>query len=110
MADITYQLQEGRYGEDWQDVRQFPRDQSDLAAWIALAENMDSFEGKYEHRIIDNQGVVVWQVKSPYEPIRINIYGNPYEWMERLRKTYGIDAELWAKACQAFLEKVKTNG
>lgn len=106
-ANLTYVLQEGRGGEDWQDVDDYPRDASDLEAWIKIAKSQDTHGGTYQYRIVDSNGVPVWHQLSPYEGIRVQIYDpEPDRWLERIREDYGIDKALFAKACQSWLDKI----
>jgi hypothetical protein len=104
----TYQLQEGRYGENWQNVDDFPRDPGNLDAWIAIGKNMDCHGGKYQYRIVDEQGNAVWQRQEPYEGVSINVFAaNPAEWLEDIRRDYGVASDVWRAACDRWLAEVQ---
>lgn len=100
---VTYRLQEGRFGENWTDVDDYPRDASDLAAWVQIARNCETFDGKYELRIIDDASVEVWHLVEPYEGASINLFDPPAQWLEAIRQDYGIEADLFLRACRAWI-------
>ncbi len=103
---ITYKLQSGRYGEDWEIVDDYPRDASDLQAWIVIAGRQETHGGKYEYRVVDSNDNPVWHQKSAYEGVRVNIYDpDPANWLNDIRADYGIESALFANACREWLEK-----
>lgn len=102
---MNYRLQEGRYGDNWQDHPEYPRDASDLAAWIQIGNNQDDHDGRYHYRIVDEQGDIVWTKIPPYERLKINVVGDSANWMDSLRENYAISKEQFAAACRAWLVK-----
>lgn len=107
MSDtMKYQLQSGKYGGDWQDEDDdYPRDQSDLRAWIEIAEDADSFDGKYQYRIVDQKGTVVWRQYTPREGVPINQSQPPSKWLRNIQRDYGIPDDLFAQACREWLKQ-----
>lgn len=103
MADKTYQLQTGRYGENWMDEDSYPRDQSDLAAWIELGRDCDGLGGKYHYRIIDEDGNVMWTMTPPYEGVSINLAGDANLWLDSIRNDYGLDETTFYRACLRWI-------
>ena len=101
---MKYRLQEGRYAENWQDVDDYPRDASNLEAWIDIGENQETHEGRYHFRIVDENDAVVWTKTPPYgEGVHINLADASHGWLEEIRRDYLIPVELFKAACEAWL-------
>jgi len=103
---MNYTLQIGRYGQEWDDMPvalDSWDDPRDLTAWIRKGRAQDDFGGLYQFRIIDEAGQVVWHLVAPFEGVRVNQAGDGAQWLEEIRQDYGIDADVWTAACQAWL-------
>lgn len=101
---MKYQLQMGRGGEDWRDVDDYPRDQTDLAAWIEIGNGSETHGGKYHYRIVDENGQTVWTAVPPYDSPHLNLAEPGRAWLDGIRQGYGLSADQFKTACRDWLE------
>jgi hypothetical protein len=102
---MKYRLQLGKWGIDWIDE---PVSEDDtLEELVSRANQMDLYEGKYQVRILNNNGEVVCHFVMPQDPRRIDLLSaEPFAWLEEIRLSYGIPGELFERACRNWLAQL----
>lgn len=99
-----YHLETGKYSKRWTLVDDEDETFDSLAEAIEDAEDSETFGEKYEYRVVDAAGTVLWHQVNPHEGVRVNVYDpDPGVWLEKIRADYGINSALWAKACSAWI-------
>lgn len=98
-----YRIEYSRRGSAWENLNrhEIPEDTNNLDQWIAVADDLESHEGKYSYRIIDTDSNVVWTaINAEYAP-NINLL-DP-DWLAEIQSVYGFYDVDFAAACRHWL-------
>lgn len=100
-----YFVQIGKYGINWEPVEEEEEEVSlVLQDYIDIATSLELHDGRYHARVIDDKGKVYVEIAEPYSGVRVNIL-KPN--LDAIRADYSIDEEVFAEACQRWLEAYK---
>lgn len=107
-----YYIEEGRYGQDWQRLDTAwsdPISFYDLDTNINEARQAEHHGGKYDHRVIDDEGRIYAQFTQPYEGVRVDVLSDAY--LDAIQSDYGIDEISFRRAVERWLrEHRETDG
>lgn len=105
---MKYVLQIGRGGQDWELVKT-DLDPEDREGFIAEAFQVELYDGKYNARVIDEQGLVLCEISKPYEGVRVDIRSLSGEQLEKIRLDYGIPTVVFHAMAKAWVDKFEQN-
>lgn len=103
MARQQYYIEFGRGGKWQREETRWRNPESfyDLDAHIKKAQGYELHEGKYQVRVVGEDGVVYAHFVDPYDAPRLNLANFD---IDDLRRTYGISQADFMSACRRWLE------
>lgn len=101
---MGFTLEYQRYGDGWkkyaEDYEIYDNPET-LEQWVEVGEDQETYDGRYEYRIVDDNGIVMWTKIPPSEGVHLNLAQDG--WMNDIQSDYGLDNTVWAKACRQWL-------
>lgn len=100
---MTYYIELGRYGIEWERVAAIKEEEADVDALKQRVARMDLYEGKYHARLVHDQEVLCEYVK-PYEGVKVDIASENWWQIERVREDYGTPKAKFEAMIRDWLE------